>query len=582
MTEWDQTEWDQTVGRAEDVRRVFEHVPTMLVAVAGPEYRVVANNAAHRAFAPRTVIGTSLREHFPELDGQSIFETFDQVVATGRSRTAHEWRVQADIDGTGVLREVFFDLLISPYLDRHGSVIGVQLAIDDVTDRVRARIAAETDSRRITESYQQVQQASLVMQRALLADAVPVLPGAEVAASYLVAAENTAAGGDWFDAMTEPGGCLVMVLGDVVGHGVRAAAVMAQLRTAVRMALFAGASIDSALGAVDRFSAEIPGAASATLCVARFDTETGIFEYCTAGHPPPLVITADGLAHYLDTTGAGPLGSGRGFATNTAELGIGDTVLLYSDGIIERPGVETHSSTDELAEVAARVRRGEAFPLDSRDPPLQRMCDDVIELLVRGAGYADDITLLSARRRTFPTPVHLEITADGTAERTARTAQCRAPGVRSRRIRGQHRRARLLRHPARHGHRRCRPRSTRPRTHLGPGLRALEDSGYQPQRRTGSRAAVRTTTADRHHRHPRWGRNDRHGKPPFDPPGPHCHRSPGDPRCAAVPGPAARVRRRHFRGSIRGGFRRRRHRGGGGAGANPVRTEPRGYRAAAR
>jgi anti-sigma regulatory factor (Ser/Thr protein kinase)/anti-anti-sigma regulatory factor len=250
---------------------------------------------------------------------------------------------------------------------------------------------------------------------------VPVLPGAEIAAGYLVATQDTAAGGDWFDAFSDSGGHLLLVLGDVVGHGVQAAAVMAQLRTAVRMQLSAGAGITEALEAVDRFSTDVPGAKSATLCVARLDTATGDFEYCTAGHPPPLVIGAEGAGYYLQPTGAGPLTSGRGFATRSSTLAVGDVALLYSDGIIERPGRENGASSVEFAEVTARVLRSEVFPLDSPQPAVQRLCAQAVEILVRATGYSDDITVLAAQRRTPPSPLHVDLPAEVNAERTMRS-----------------------------------------------------------------------------------------------------------------------------------------------------------------
>ena len=127
------------------------------------------------------------------------------------------------------------------------------------------------------------------MQQALLAASVPVVPGADITAQYLVATEDTAAGGDWFDAIPL-GDRLVLIVGDVVGHGVEAAAVMSQLRTALRMQISQGDTVTQALEALDRFHEYVPGSKSATLCVGSLDFATGEFQYCTAGHPPPLLI----------------------------------------------------------------------------------------------------------------------------------------------------------------------------------------------------------------------------------------------------------------------------------------------------
>ncbi|MFV8319833.1 SpoIIE family protein phosphatase [Mycobacterium sp. 23] len=406
-------------GDDETVRSTFDGLPVIACALEGPQLRLVACNAAHRAFYPNALLGVAADEFGPELREQGILDMYDRVYQTGEPLHVAEVRVQVDLDGTGV-RERFVDISAVPQRGPGGQITGVVIVGADTTESVQARLVAEERARDIAGRYESARAAAAVMQRALLSPSVPVLPGAEIAATYLVATQDTAAGGDWFDALTDPAGRLVLVVGDVVGHGVRAAAVMAQLRTAVRMQFHSGASILDALSAVDRFVAEIPGAKSTTLCAARFDTATGELEYCTAGHPPPLVITGHGTAQYLQTTGAGPLGSGRGFSTRKATLAVGDLVMLYSDGIIERPGRDLAASAAEVAEVTARVFGGKTFPLDAAEAPAERVCSQAVELLVRTTGYNDDITLLAAQRRTPPTALHIEGRADEFAERTVR------------------------------------------------------------------------------------------------------------------------------------------------------------------
>ena len=163
--------------------------------------------------------------------------------------------------------------------------------LTDVTAQVHERRAAEARAAELSERYAQVRDLGILVQRALLSPSLPVLPGADIAAEYLVATQDTGAGGDWFEAMPGDSGTAFLVVGDVVGHGVEAAAVMAQLRTAIRLELLAGKSITESLTAVDDFSKHVPGSKAATLCIGRLDTHTGAFEYCTAGHPPPLLIS---------------------------------------------------------------------------------------------------------------------------------------------------------------------------------------------------------------------------------------------------------------------------------------------------
>lgn len=413
--------WDKTVGAGDDVRRVFDHVPALLVGLEGPDHRFIAANAAYRTLSPPIdTIGLLVREVYPELESQRIIQMFDRVYETGEPQSGTEWRVQADFEGSGTAQEHFFDFIVTARRDDDGSIEGVQLAFIDVTDRVRARVAAESRMQELSERYRNVRDSATVMQQALLAPSVPVVPGADVAAEYLVAAEDTAAGGDWFDAIPL-GDRLVLIVGDVVGHGVEAAAVMSQLRTALRMQILAGYPLAEALAALDRFHEHVPGSRSATVCVGSLDFTTGEFQYCTAGHPPPLLVGADADARYLVPSGAGPLGSGTGFPVRTELLDVGDAVMLYTDGLIERPGRPLAASTAEFADLAATIAGGQGgFVIESSARPIDRICAETLELLLRPTGYNDDITLLAAQRRTPPPPLHMTVDATIQAARAVR------------------------------------------------------------------------------------------------------------------------------------------------------------------
>ncbi|ORB76178.1 SpoIIE family protein phosphatase [Mycobacterium scrofulaceum] len=412
--------WDKTVGAADDVRRVFDNVPALLVGLEGPDHRFVAVNAAYRALSPPIdSIGLFVREVYPELESQQILQMFDRVYETGEPQSGTEWRVQADFEGSGQAQEHFFDFIVTARQGDDGSIEGVQLAFVDVTERVRARQAAEARMAELSERYRNVRDSATVMQQALLAPSVPVVPGADVAAEYLVAAEDTGAGGDWFDAVPL-GDRLVLIVGDVVGHGVEAAAVMSQLRTALRMQIVAGYPVAEALAAVDRFHEHVPGSRSATVCVGSLDFTTGEFQYCTAGHPPPLLVGAEG-SRYLEPSGAGPLGSGTGFPVRTEFIDVGDAVMLYTDGLIERPGRPLMASTAEFADLAATIAAGQGgFVIESSARPIDRICSETLELLLRSTGYSDDITLLAAQRRTPPPPLQMTLDATIHAARAVR------------------------------------------------------------------------------------------------------------------------------------------------------------------
>lgn len=199
------------------------------------------------------------------------------------------------------------------------------------------------------------------------------------------------------------------LIGDVVGHGVGASALMGQLRAVLSERLGAGAGVTASLEALDGFAGRIPEAHAATVVVAEVEPRTGRVRYCTAGHPPPVMVSG-GEARFLAPSGGRPLATGGGFPVAEAWLGVGDQLLLYSDGLIERPGRTPAQGNVELVTVAGRVARDEVF----RTPGLvavDRMCQQSLEVLTRETGYADDITILAAQRVAQQPPLLIDTQA---------------------------------------------------------------------------------------------------------------------------------------------------------------------------
>jgi anti-sigma regulatory factor (Ser/Thr protein kinase)/anti-anti-sigma regulatory factor len=242
----------------------------------------------------------------------------------------------------------------------------------------------------------QLHDLTLTLQGALLPEGLPVLPGLQTAGSYLLAEDEIAAGGDWLDVLPLGRGHVAFVVGDVVGHGVEASAVMGQLRAICEERLTSGAGVTGTMAALDRYAARQNGARSATITLMDLDTATGELTYCTAGHPPPLVLH-EYESRFLAPTGGGPLGTGSSFPVATNRLGDKEVLLLYTDGIIERPYRQPARATVELAQVAGRALRGEIF--DDEQPAVDRICRQTVELLTRESGYTDDITMLAVQRR---------------------------------------------------------------------------------------------------------------------------------------------------------------------------------------
>jgi len=253
------------------------------------------------------------------------------------------------------------------------------------------------------------------MQAALLPAGIPILPRVAVGARYLLAEVDTAAGGDWYDAVALSDGSVGLVVGDVVGHGAAASAAMGQLRAVARHCLESGRAPAGVIAALDRFARDLDDAHTATVCVAVLDPSTGSLRVSSAGHPPPLLLTATGpryLAHP-----SGPLATGAAYTQAEDRMADGDLLLLYTDGILERPGVHPAQGADDLADAAAHLRGR----FDG-GPAAQRFCDDVLALLIRSTGYRDDVTLLAAQRHAPLGTVELSLPGTPVAVTTTRTA----------------------------------------------------------------------------------------------------------------------------------------------------------------
>jgi hypothetical protein len=262
----------------------YEAAPAIMLALEGEEMVLAsANEAARAAFGDRCEYGRPAREIAAEVDRrtqQLMDDMVGTVIATGRSVTAPAHPVQVYDDGREPF-EVFWDLTVSPWFADDGSVRGVLAHAVDVTERARA-------SRERADALHDV----MAMQDSLLPDWLPVLPGVEVAGRYLLAPRETEAGGDWYDAMGLADGRVALMVGDVAGHGVAAAAVMGRLRAVAEERLTSGAGLEQCMRALDAFARSAPEACAATVCVVVVDPVTGRLEYCTAGHPPPLIVRA--------------------------------------------------------------------------------------------------------------------------------------------------------------------------------------------------------------------------------------------------------------------------------------------------
>lgn len=226
------------------------------------------------------------------------------------------------------------------------------------------------------------------LQRQLLPTALPQPPGLQTAVRYLTAERGAAAGGDFYDTAVLPSGRLGLVIGDVEGHDAIAAVVMGQLRSAIR-ALAGQVRQPADLVDALRWSWDLLGfERSATALMGRLDLATGDLVMASAGHPPPLILDASGSARLLPVDPAPLLGCpGPPAVDYSTRLGEGDTILLYTDGLLEVPGVSLSEGEEQLRVAAQAAGEGS----------VEDLCDLLLSRLLRHP-RRDDVALLAIRR----------------------------------------------------------------------------------------------------------------------------------------------------------------------------------------
>jgi serine/threonine-protein kinase RsbW len=251
--------------------------------------------------------------------------------------------------------------------------------------RVGTRAALALDNALL---YEQERDVSHSLQLGLLGGELPVTPETAIATAYRPGSSALEVGGDWYDAFTLPDGRLVLLVGDVVGHGLEAAVAMGQLRGAVR-ALAPMGSPREVLEGLDLFVEQLPAATMATLAYAELNPRSGSIVYACAGHPPPLLLSADGKPRLVWGGRSAPLGSSFGAGREEAvdRLEPGGTIVLYTDGLVE------HRTTGIAAGLEALL---EAVEAASGDQPSQ-LVDRILDALLADQPQEDDVCLLAVR-----------------------------------------------------------------------------------------------------------------------------------------------------------------------------------------
>jgi len=193
------------------------------------------------------------------------------------------------------------------------------------------------------------------LQRALLPQTLPSLPGVELWAHYVPAESDVLAGGDWYDAVPLADDRLAIVIGDVVGHGIEAASVMAQIRMGVRAALALGGDTGDVAERVNRLLCELEPTRMATMALVVLDRAANEISITSAGHPQPALIT-DAGSRYLSGETDAPLGIQMDHRFRTTRHGFppGSTLMLFTDGLVDRRGVDLDGALETILRISSR------------------------------------------------------------------------------------------------------------------------------------------------------------------------------------------------------------------------------------
>jgi serine/threonine-protein kinase RsbW len=251
--------------------------------------------------------------------------------------------------------------------------------------------------------YESERSVAETLQRSVLPETVPAMEGVLVEARYLPGATALDVGGDWFDTLRLPDGRHGFVVGDVVGKGITAAATMAQLRNGMRALTLDESAPEETVTKLNRLLEGITDAPFATLGYLTLDPRTFGATLVSAGHLPPLVVAPDGSAAYLEGGRGLPLGvdSGIPYTSSSTTLAAGSTIVLYTDGLVERRSQSIDAGLERLQEVAGRARL-EPGPL----------ADLLVAELLGDEPRADDVAVLVVRLAETPLE-RLELDLDG-------------------------------------------------------------------------------------------------------------------------------------------------------------------------
>ncbi|GHA18801.1 PP2C family protein-serine/threonine phosphatase [Streptomyces purpurascens] len=404
---------------------VFQALPGM-VALLTPELVYADANEEFIRVSGRSreqLIGRYLFDVFPDNPNdpaatgmRNLEASLHRVLATGeRDAMALQRYDVEDPERPGEWHERYWSPVNAPLVGPDGKVVLILHRVEEVTELIRARgrsrsggnrgsrarvLEAELYTRarelqelndRLRQAHSREREVALALQEAMLPDRRQVSHHHRAAVRYRPAVGALNVCGDWYDLVDLVGGHRLGVsVGDVVGHGLEAAGVMGQLRSALSAASRVAEGPAQALDVLGRYAHVVAGAESATAVTTFIDFDRRAITYSSAGHPPPVLVHPDGCAELLDGATDTPLDARpdpipRPQADTSYTPGA--TLVLYTDGLIERRGEDIDTGLSRLADALARHR--------DQDP--EALADTVLLELLPHGGATDDTALVIVR-----------------------------------------------------------------------------------------------------------------------------------------------------------------------------------------
>ncbi|WP_062205579.1 PP2C family protein-serine/threonine phosphatase [Streptomyces sp. NBRC 109706] len=406
-----------------DYAAVYQAYPAA-VALLTPDFTYVDANDAYLAVAGRSkeqVVGHNVFEAFPDNPDdarasgmRNLRESLTRVATTGErdAMAVQRYDVESD-DSSGEWSERYWSIVNSPVLRADGSVALLLHRVEEVTGLVRSGAEAgaghgvgdparrlESDlyirAREVQEANEHLRRAharekevAISLQQAMLPVPEPAISD-RAAVRYRPASATMNVCGDWYDMITVDEDHISVAVGDVVGHGLEAAGVMGQLRSALSAVARVSRGPARALEVLDLYSRSVRGAQSTTVVKTFVSRRERTVTYSSAGHLPPALVRADGRVEFLDRATAPPLGT-RPEPGPAEEASVpyaeGDTLVLYTDGLVERRGEDIDRGLTRLAESLARHH--------TEDP--ETLADALLADLLSREDTEDDTALVIVR-----------------------------------------------------------------------------------------------------------------------------------------------------------------------------------------